>query len=192
MSPQGGVTVHPERQLMDLSRDDILAILEVLERTNFAHFELRVGDTVITAGTSADHGRLAFPRSGGLSAQDFAARPGESATTSSANNAVPAPEGRFAADSQGPPDVPDTESDLVDVVAPIVGAFYSCPEPGAPPFVEVGSQITVGETLALLEVMKMFNAVTAEVAGTVAEILIKDGEFVEFGQPLMRVRTGAG
>lgn len=75
------------------------------------------------------------------------------------------------------------------VSAPVVGVFYAAPEPGAPPFVEVGSRVEAGATMGLVEVMKMFNSVTADVAGEVVEVLVGNDEFVEFGQPLFLVRA---
>lgn len=71
----------------------------------------------------------------------------------------------------------------------MVGVFYSRPEPGAPPFVQVGDPVEPGTTVALIEVMKVFNAATAGVAGIVDSVLVEDGQFVEFGQTLLRVRA---
>jgi acetyl-CoA carboxylase biotin carboxyl carrier protein len=70
----------------------------------------------------------------------------------------------------------------------MVGVFYRAPEPGAAPFVEVGARIQEGSTMGLIEVMKMFNSVTAPMAGEVVEVLVANDEFVEFGQPLFRLR----
>ena len=70
----------------------------------------------------------------------------------------------------------------------MVGVFYRSPEPGAPPFVEVGARVEEGATMGLVEVMKMFNGVTAPVGGEVVEVLAANDEFVEFGQPLFRLR----
>ena len=70
----------------------------------------------------------------------------------------------------------------------MVGIFYRAPEPGAPPFVEAGSRVEEGATIGLVEVMKMFNSVTAPADGEVVEVLVGNNEFVEFGQPLFRLR----
>jgi acetyl-CoA carboxylase biotin carboxyl carrier protein len=77
----------------------------------------------------------------------------------------------------------------VTVVAPVVGAFYRSPKPGAPPFAEVGDEVTEDSTVGLVEVMKMFNSVTAGVRGRVVEILVENGDFVEYGQALMTIRS---
>jgi acetyl-CoA carboxylase biotin carboxyl carrier protein len=71
--------------------------------------------------------------------------------------------------------------------SPMVGRFYRSPEPGAPPFVEVGDVVAVDEQVAIVETMKLMIPVKAEVAGTVAEVLCADGEDVEHGEPLFRL-----
>lgn len=160
---------------MDLSRDDILEILKVLDTTELGYFELRIGDTVIIAG-SQDAAAGAMPVVAAVTP------PSPAAATGSANTATPAvPPTRTSTAAAD-------EADLVEVTAPVLGVFYQCPEPGAAPFVEVGSQVNKDDTVGLLEVMKMFNAVTAGVTGTVAAVLVDNGTFVEFGQPLLRVR----
>ena len=72
------------------------------------------------------------------------------------------------------------------VTSPMVGTVYLAPQPGAPPFVNVGDEVTDG-TVCIIEAMKTMNPVTAPVAGRVAEILVRDGQPVEFGEPLMRI-----
>jgi len=71
------------------------------------------------------------------------------------------------------------------VVAPLVGTFYRAPQPGAKPFVEEGDVVDEGQTVAIVEAMKLMNQVTASQGGRVAQILAKDGEWVEFEQVLM-------
>ncbi len=71
------------------------------------------------------------------------------------------------------------------VTAPMVGVIYTAPEPDAPPFVKVGDAVAEGQTLLLIEAMKVFNPITAPRAGTVARILIASGTPVEYGEPLL-------
>lgn len=75
----------------------------------------------------------------------------------------------------------------VEVTAPMVGVFYAAPAPGDEPFVRVGSKVKAGETLCIIEAMKVLNEVTAEADGEVLEICVADGDLVEFGSCLMRI-----
>jgi acetyl-CoA carboxylase biotin carboxyl carrier protein len=90
--------------------------------------------------------------------------------------------------SAPPPVAAASRSDLVEITAPMVATFYRSPGPGEPVFVEPGSRITVGQTVCILEAMKLMNELEAEVSGEVVEILVENGTPVEFGQVLMRVR----
>ncbi|WP_320666674.1 acetyl-CoA carboxylase biotin carboxyl carrier protein [Prochlorococcus sp. MIT 1307] len=90
--------------------------------------------------------------------------------------------------SNPPPAVPAARADLVEVTAPMVGTFYRSPAPGDPSFVEVGSRIGVGQTVCILEAMKLMNELESEVSGEVIEILVENGTPVEFGEVLMRVK----
>lgn len=76
----------------------------------------------------------------------------------------------------------------VPIVAPLLGRFFAQPEPGAPPFVSVGAEVTADTTVGLIEVMKTFNAVPAGVNGTIVETCVQDAQLVEYGQVLFRVR----
>ena len=82
-----------------------------------------------------------------------------------------------------------SQDGLVDVTAPMVGTVYRAPEPDAPPFVDVGSRVEVGAQLCIIEVMKLMNAVSAEVAGTVAEVCVENGSAVQYGDVLFRIRA---
>ncbi|WP_066637582.1 acetyl-CoA carboxylase biotin carboxyl carrier protein [Desulfolucanica intricata] len=79
-------------------------------------------------------------------------------------------------------------SELVEVTSPMVGTFYRAPAPDAPPFVELGDKIEVGQTLCILEAMKLFNEIESEVAGEVVEICVENAQPVEYGQVLLRIR----
>ena len=70
------------------------------------------------------------------------------------------------------------------VTAPMVGTFYSAPAPGAKPFVELGSEVKPGDVLCIIEAMKMMNQIESDKAGRVVSVLVKNGDPVEFGQPL--------
>jgi len=73
------------------------------------------------------------------------------------------------------------------ITAPMVGTFYASPSPGAKPFVEIGDEIKVGQVLCIIEAMKMMNQIEADRAGRVASVMARNGDPVEFGQPLFVV-----
>lgn len=87
--------------------------------------------------------------------------------------------------AQAPAAAPEPQG--VEVTAPMVGVFYAAPAPGDEPFVRVGSKVKAGETLCIIEAMKVLNEVTAEADGEVLEICVADGDLVEFGSCLMRI-----
>lgn len=82
-----------------------------------------------------------------------------------------------------------TGEQIVEITAPMVGTFYGAPDPKAEPFVKVGSKVTPNTVVCILEAMKLFSEIEAEVEGEITEVLVNDGEFVEFGQPLFKVKT---
>ena len=79
-------------------------------------------------------------------------------------------------------------TDVIDVTSPFVGTFYRSPSPEAPSFVEVGSVIRPGQTLCIVEAMKLMNEIEAELSGTVIECFAQNGKSVEFGQKLFRIK----
>jgi biotin carboxyl carrier protein len=86
---------------------------------------------------------------------------------------------------------PVPAGDLVEVTSPMVGTVYRAAAPGEPPFVEIGTPVEAGAQLCIIEVMKLMNAVTAGVRGTVAEICIDNGTAVQYGDVLFRIRPDA-
>jgi acetyl-CoA carboxylase biotin carboxyl carrier protein len=82
---------------------------------------------------------------------------------------------------------PAPSSALKEIKSPMVGTFYKAPEPGADPYVKVGGRITPGQTVCIIEAMKIMNEIEAEVSGVVREILVEDAQPVEYGQVLFRV-----
>ena len=83
---------------------------------------------------------------------------------------------------------PPGRSDLVEITSPMVGTFYRAAAPGEDPFVEVGSTVKVGQTICILEAMKLMNEIESELNSEIVEILVENGTPVEFGQVLMRVK----
>ncbi len=82
-------------------------------------------------------------------------------------------------------------SHLLDIKSPMVGTFYNAPEPGAGPYVKVGSRVAPGQVVCIIEAMKIMNEIESEIAGVVREVLVENAQPVEFGQPLFRVDPNA-
>ncbi len=97
-----------------------------------------------------------------------------------------APVARPQASEAPPPS--ETHPNSAEVTSPFVGTFYRAPSPDAPVFVQVGSVVRAGQTLCIIEAMKLMNEIEADVSGTVTEILCDNGKSVEFGQKLFRIR----
>jgi acetyl-CoA carboxylase biotin carboxyl carrier protein len=127
---------------------------------------------------------MAFPQMMSSPAQPMlAAAPMAAPTVTAAPAGAAAP----AATSSGVAGDVAKASHLVDVKSPMVGTFYRAPAPDAPPYVELGSQVNRGQTLCILEAMKLMNELECEVDGVIREILVEDADPVEFGQVLFRV-----
>ena len=153
---------------MDLRK--IKKLIDLLEESNLAEIEIKEGEESV---------RLARTPRGGITM---------AAPVMQAAPAAPAPvmpmAGPTEAASGG---TPKPGSDLPPghvVRAPMVGTFYSSPAPDKPSFVSVGQAVKQGETLGIIEAMKMFNPIEADVAGTVVKILVESGQPIEFDQPL--------
>ena len=103
--------------------------------------------------------------------------------------AMPAPVAAApATPSVAPPAAPAVRSDLVEITAPMVATFYRAPSPGDPAFVELGARINVGQTVCILEAMKLMNEIKSEVSGTIIKAVAESAQPVEYGQPLFRVQ----
>jgi acetyl-CoA carboxylase biotin carboxyl carrier protein len=111
--------------------------------------------------------------------------------TAPAWNSYPAPPqaaAPLAPPSHVSPAAPSEDEGLVPIKSPMVGTFYSAADPNSPPFVTEGSTVTVNTVVCIVEAMKVFNEIKAEVSGTIARVLVKNEEPVEFGQALYLVR----
>jgi len=87
-----------------------------------------------------------------------------------------------------PPAEKNQDEGLVPIVSPMVGTFYASSDPDSPPYASVGTEINPDSPVCIIEAMKVFNEIKAEVAGTIERILVQDQQAVEYGQPLMLVR----
>lgn len=92
--------------------------------------------------------------------------------------------------SQEVPEIPvNSDSEYHKILSPMVGTFYESPSPDEAAYVQVGSKVTADQVVCIVEAMKLFNEIEAEVDGEIAEILVKDGQLVEYGQPLFLVKA---
>lgn len=165
---------------MELSEDDVLHILKLIDESKFDYFQLEVGELKITVSKGEP-----IPIAG--VSQPAAVIPAPTAAPASA--AAPKPATVAAPSAAAPtPKVAVIPDGMTAITAPLLGTFYVAPEPGAPPFVKVGQQVTEDTTCGLIEVMKVFNSVRAGVKGTIVEAVVQNGQFVEFGQTLFIVK----
>jgi acetyl-CoA carboxylase biotin carboxyl carrier protein len=151
-----------------LSSEDVQDILRLLDGLPFGEFTLETGRFTVRLTRTADGG---WAQETQVGAEPVAG---------------PAGEPPAAAVPPRPPG-----GDLHEIRAPLPGTFYRAPEPGAPPYVETGSQVGTDTVVALIETMKLMNPVYAGTAGTVSEICLADGQFADPGAVLMRVAAQA-
>jgi acetyl-CoA carboxylase biotin carboxyl carrier protein len=166
---------------MELSEDDVLHILKLIDESKFDYFQLEVGELKITVSKGE-------PIPLNSSPQQVATAP---AATPAPVSAKPAAAPAAAPAAQIAPASVEARAateGLLTVTAPLLGTFYVAPEPGAPPFTHVGANVTEDTTVALIEVMKVFNSVRAGVKGTIVEAVAQNGQFVEYGQTLFLVK----
>ena len=167
---------------MELTEDDVLHILKLIDESKFDYFQLEVGELKITVSKGEP---IPLPSSSTSAGVAPSRTPGVGELPK-ATPAAPAP----AAQSPAPKiDAKAVAAEgLMPITAPLLGTFYIAPEPGAPPFVQVGAAITEDTTVGLIEVMKVFNSVRASVKGTIAQVVAQNGQFVEYGQTLFLVK----
>ncbi|HEY6482787.1 MAG TPA: acetyl-CoA carboxylase biotin carboxyl carrier protein [Steroidobacteraceae bacterium] len=154
---------------MDIRK--IKKLIELLEESGIAEIEIKEGEEALRisrmpTGTAAAHAiqhvaNLPLPAPLPPSAPAKLSPAAESAAKAKANEHV--------------------------ITAPMVGTFYACPSPDAKPFIEIGDEIKVGQVLCIIEAMKMMNQIEADKAGRVTSIMARNGDPVEFGQPLFVV-----
>src|ERR1700751_3507610 len=151
---------------MDIRK--IKKLIELLEESGIAEIEIKEGE---------EAGRISrMPAGAGTTAR--VTRPGP--PPAGAGEAQAAPATLPAAEIGAPKPKPGEHV----ITAPMVGTFYAAPTPGAKPFVEIGDEIKVGQVLCIIEAMKMMNQIEADKAGRIASFMARNGDPVEFGQPL--------
>jgi len=148
---------------MDIRK--VKKLIELLEETGVAEIEIKEGEESVRISRQSQISAAPAP------AIHYAAPPAAAPVA-----AAPA--------ATAPAAAPANNSADQTITAPMVGTFYSSATPGAKPFVDIGSTVNVGDTLCIIEAMKMMNQIESDKAGRVVSVLAKNGEPVEFGQPL--------
>jgi acetyl-CoA carboxylase biotin carboxyl carrier protein len=161
----------------ELSKKDIASLIQAVQDSDLTRFHMTTSQFEIYLSRSDDEL--------GPSRKD--------AVVTEVTRPVPSPEQAIVSEPAPTAQQPAVHqvagsADLVDVNAPMIGIFYGAPEPGADPFITVGSSVERATTVGLIEAMKLFTAAEAGVEGTVEEILVANGDYVEYGQPLVRIR----
>ncbi len=163
----------------DSDLQKIKELIEIMKRNELVEIEISHGDDKIVLKRSQ-----AQPAVGGS---------GTAVPTGDPNIST-APAGPNAAHASAqpvPPSVsePQLEEDLVEIKSPLVGTFYVTPSPDSDPYVEVGSYVDAQAVVCIIEAMKVMNEIKTETSGTIAEILVTNGQAVEYGQVLFRIRA---
>jgi acetyl-CoA carboxylase biotin carboxyl carrier protein len=165
-----------------MNQKELKELIEFLIEKDIAEFELERGDVklrVKRAGSTPEvhYVQSAVPGVQMMAAPVMAAAAGAAPTTPATAEAVSAKV------------VVASEEELFEVKSPIVGTYYEAPSPGSPPFVKVGDAVEAGQILCIIEAMKLMNEIESDVSGTVAKILVKNGQPVEYGQPLFAISS---
>jgi acetyl-CoA carboxylase biotin carboxyl carrier protein len=164
--------------LNDAEVQNIKQIIATFNDSSLNYLDLELGDLKIKIGKGA------LPNSDAMQSQSVA--PKRSSSLSPAAQSAPssAEIGSAAGVAQAA-----LGADEVQIKSPLVGRYYSQAEPGAKKYVDLGAEVQADTTVALIEAMKMFNAVPATVKGTISKICVTDGELVEYGQVLFHVKV---
>jgi acetyl-CoA carboxylase biotin carboxyl carrier protein len=163
---------------MDIRK--VKKLIELLEESGIAEIEITEGEEAVRISRYPANAMVATPQMSHFPMQQAAP-------------ASPAPEPAApAAEPAGAPAREPEEEGHV-VISPMVGTFYAAPAPGASPFVQIGDRVKAGDTLCIVEAMKMMNPIEADVDGVVKSIRVQNGEPVEYGQMLFVIdqRTGS-
>ena len=166
---------------MDL--DQLKRILELVREHEISEFEVEQDGLRLKIRKDAAGPVVAMPAPAALPAVVMAAAP------VSAPGAAAAAAAHAAAPAAAPTDATDAEIELAVVKSPIVGTFYRSPEPGTPPFVEVGATVKKGQVLCIIEAMKLMNEIDYEYDGEIVNVYVENGQPVQYGERLFAIKT---
>ena len=163
---------------MKLDHDDLNRLIEKISKSDIQEFSLEGEDFKLEIKRNLFHNNEV---NNSIPNNSFDRKP--IANPKSINDNVP-----IVNEPEEPQMPPPGRSDLTDITSPMVGTFYRASAPGEDPFVEVGDNVKVGQTICILEAMKLMNEIESEFNSEIVEILVENGTPVEFGQVLMRVK----
>lgn len=172
--------MRQEERNVGLTEDEILQILKLIEASHFDELHLEMGDLKLTV---SKHGRA-----NGAQNRPLPVAPAEATESKKSVSMAEEREGKNLIQTAEPEVAATVEESLVPIKAPLLGMFYQSPEPGAPPYVSIGTFVKEDDTVCLLEVMKVFNAVKAGVQGYVVKACVENGQLVEYGQTLFLIK----
>lgn len=170
-----------------LKMHEIREMIKLVDQSSIREFELEL-----------DGARVSIKKGGGVVVEEQPAAVVRTSAVAAAPatsepivevKAQPAP-----SPAPAPAETPKTEAAAADdanlhkIVSPMVGTFYRAPEPGAAPYVQPGDKVTPNKVVCIIEAMKLFNEIEAEVTGEIVKVLVEDGQLVEYGQPLFLVK----
>jgi acetyl-CoA carboxylase biotin carboxyl carrier protein len=169
-----------------LDFNEIRQLLVTIAQTDIAEVTLKSDDFELTVRKAASISNHAVPQAalGGVAVTTVASGAAPTLPTERVLDTAAAGAGVQMSVNNAPSSI---DKRLVEVSSPMVGTFYRAPAPGEAPFVEVGDRVRQGQTVCIIEAMKLMNEIEAEISGQVMEILVQNGEPVEYGQPLMRI-----
>ncbi len=157
---------------MSLSHDDVQRLIKLLDSSHFDELHLE-----------AEGIKLTLRRNGAA-----ATTPSVAAASASSAPLAPVAPSRAAPAAASAAPIASSDPSLLEIRAPMLGTFYGAPKPGAAPFVTLGARIAADSAVGIIEVMKLMNSISAGIEGVLVEVLVRDGDLVEFDQVLMRVR----
>ncbi len=179
---------------MKLSDEDVREILRLIDESDVAELRIETGEFALYVRRgSGDAGSATPQRPRGVS-EPASPRPASATQDSAPQTETPAQAAgaRPAADQSAKAAAVEAHTDgAVTIASPMLGTFYRAQEPGAKPFVEVGSEVEADTIVCIIEVMKMMNSIPAGVTGTIVEVCADNAEVVEHGAPLFRVQAPA-
>ncbi|AST60117.1 acetyl-CoA carboxylase biotin carboxyl carrier protein [Staphylococcus lugdunensis] len=153
---------------------EIKELIEILDQSNLTEINIQEKDNIVSLKKEKET-EIITPQYTTQAAPVYQSSESNSASPVSQNDAATA-------------EKPHSDENYNTINAPMVGTFYKAPSPEEEAYVQVGDKVTNDSTVCILEAMKLFNEIQAEITGEIVEILVEDGQMVEYGQPLFKVK----